>query len=109
MNSNGRCVKHDNPCEFILVDLTRLRDSKKPFILVTQAKQVFYIVDPSDKKWSIVVSGKRSILGTCDVDDDEEYDAYEDSPPVINPKSMDELDVDVGCTRVDHTEVIQLN
>ena len=89
-----------------------MRDSEEPFILATQAKQVFYIVDPSDKKWSIVVPGKRSILGIGDVEDEEEYEAFEDSPPFINPKSVDQDDiddVDVGYTRVDHTEGIHLN
>ena len=57
---------------FTLVDLNRLCDSEEPFILATQAKQVFYFVDPSDKKWSIVVLGKRSILDIGDVDDDDE-------------------------------------
>ena len=86
-----------------------MRDSEEPFILATQAKQVFYIVDPSDKKWSIVVPRKRSILGIGDVEDEEEYDAFEDSPTFINQKSVDEDDVDVGYTRVDHTKGIQLN
>ena len=86
-----------------------MRDSEEPFILATQAKQVFYIVDPSDKKWSIVVPGKRSILGIGDVEDEEEYNAFEDSPPFINPKSVEEDDVDVSYKCVDHTEGIHLN
>ena len=109
VDSNRRCVKNDDPCGFNLVDLTRLRDSEEPFILVAQANQVFYIVDPFDKKWSIVVRGKRSIIGIGDVEDEEEYDAIEDSLPFINPKSVDEDDVNVGCTRVDHTEGINFN
>ena len=52
---------------------------------------------------------KKSILCTCDVEDDEEYDAFKDSPPFINPKSVDEADVDVGYTLVYHTEGIYLN
>ena len=86
-----------------------MRDSEEPFILATQAKQVFYIVDPSDKKWSIVVPEKRSILGIGDVEDEEEYNAFEDSPPFINPKSVEEDDVDVSYKCVDHTEGIHLN
>ena len=62
VDNNRRCIKNDDPCGFTLVDLARLRDSEEPFILATQAKQVFYIVDPSDKKWSIVVPGKRASL-----------------------------------------------
>ena len=78
--------KIDDPCGFTLVDLARLRDSEEPFILATQAKQVFYIVDPSDKKWSIVVSEKRNILVIGDVEDGEEYDAFEDSPALYQSK-----------------------
>ena len=36
-------------------------------------------------------------------------DGFEDSLPFIHPKSVDEYDVDVGYTRVDHTEGIYLN
>ena len=67
-------------CWFTLVDLARLRDSEESFILATQAKQVFYIEDPSDKKWSIIILKKRSILGKGDVEDEEEYEAFEDCP-----------------------------
>ena len=52
---------------------------------------------------------KRSILGIDDVEDEEEYDTFEDSPPFINPKSVYEDDVDVSYTRVDHTEEMHLN
>ena len=83
--------------------------SEEPFIIATQAKQVFYIIDPSDKNWSIVVPGKRSILGIGDVEDEEEYDAFKNSPSFINSKSVDEYYVAVGYTRVDHTEGIHLN
>ena len=57
----------------------------------------------------IVVLGKRSILGIGDITDEEEYDAFEDSLPFINPKSVDEDDVDLSYTRVDHTKGIYLN
>ena len=86
-----------------------MRDSEEPFILATQAKEVFYIVDPSDKKWSIIVPEKRSVLGIGDVKDEKEYDAFEVSSSFINPKSVDQDDVDVGYMRVDHTEGIHLN
>ena len=53
--------------------------------------------------------GKRSIFGIGDVKDEKEYDIFQDSPPFINPKSVDEDNVDVGYTRVDHTKRIHLN
>ena len=39
---------------FTLVDLKRLGHKSDPFILASQAKQVFFVTDPSDVKWSVV-------------------------------------------------------
>ena len=52
------------------------------------------------------------MLGIGDVEDEEEYEAFEDTPPFINQKSVDQddvYDVDVGYMRVEHTEGIHLN
>ena len=49
------------------------------------------------------------ILGIGDVEEEEQYDALEDSLAFINPKSVDENEVHVGYTRVDHTEGKHLN
>ncbi|XP_048502949.1 uncharacterized protein LOC104896462 [Beta vulgaris subsp. vulgaris] len=93
--NNLRFVRKDGPCGFTLVDLGHLRESDEPFILATHAKQVFYVRDLVDHKWCIVVPGKISILGISDVDVEEEYDAFEDSPPFINPKIDVTRDADV--------------
>ena len=47
---------------------------------------------------------KRSILGIRDVHDEEDYYAFEDSPPFINPKSVEKDDIVVGYMRVDHID-----
>ncbi|KAK9212492.1 hypothetical protein WN943_001874 [Citrus x changshan-huyou] len=39
---------------FTLVDLNRLGHKSDPFILASQATQVFYITDQLDKRWSVV-------------------------------------------------------
>ncbi|XP_057249588.1 uncharacterized protein LOC130590939 isoform X2 [Beta vulgaris subsp. vulgaris] len=82
VDNNRRCVRNDDPCGFTLVDLSRLRETEEPFVIASQVKQVFFVTDPADHKWSIVVPGKRSILGIGDVDNEEEYDAFEDLPPL---------------------------
>ncbi|XP_021775493.1 uncharacterized protein LOC110739334 [Chenopodium quinoa] len=84
-----RNIRHD---DFTLVDLGHLRDSLEPFILASQAKQVFYVTDPADPKWSIVLASKRRILGVGDVEDEDEYDAFDDSPPFTAPR-VDEQDL----------------
>ncbi|XP_062103264.1 uncharacterized protein LOC133814298 [Humulus lupulus] len=52
-SNNG--VKVDE-LSFTLVDLKRLGYKSEPFILGTQAKQVFYVEDSLDSRWSIVLS-----------------------------------------------------
>ncbi|XP_021717904.1 uncharacterized protein LOC110685685 [Chenopodium quinoa] len=101
-----RCnVRHD---DFTLVDLGHLRDSLELFILASQAKQVFYVTDLADPKWSIVLASKRRILGVGDVEDEEEYDAFDDSPPFTAPRLdvANDVDKDANYVRSDHNEGI---
>ncbi|XP_056695260.1 uncharacterized protein [Spinacia oleracea] len=78
--NNRRGIKLDDN-NMTIVNMTRLRDTSEPFTFASQAKQVFYIRDNVDHDWSVVVKGKRYILGAGDVDDEEEYDQFDDSPP----------------------------
>ncbi|KAL0536464.1 hypothetical protein IC582_025413 [Cucumis melo] len=51
-NENG--VRIDD-LHFTLVDLSRIRHSSDSFIIATYGQQVFYVLDPVDPRWSIVV------------------------------------------------------
>nr|GEY59369.1 hypothetical protein [Tanacetum cinerariifolium] len=51
---NHNRVKHDPNLGYTLVDLNILGHKDDPFILVSQARQVFYVKDQMDKKLSIV-------------------------------------------------------
>ena len=50
---------------FTLVDLSRLGYKSEPFILASQAKQVFYIEDPSDCRWSVVLLASEREYNDC--------------------------------------------
>ncbi|XP_010693722.1 uncharacterized protein LOC104906639 [Beta vulgaris subsp. vulgaris] len=110
VDNNERYIRKDGPCGFTLVDLGQLRDSKESFVLASQVKQVFYVTDPADKKWSIVVPGKRSILGVGDVEDEEEYDAFKDTSPFTIPNFhlTDVVELETRCMRADHGEGIMV-
>ncbi|KAL0554078.1 hypothetical protein IC582_007989 [Cucumis melo] len=41
---------------FVLVDLKRIGHKSDSFLMATQARQVFYVEDPSDARWSIVLT-----------------------------------------------------
>ena len=49
-------VRQDN-IGFTLVDLERIGYKDEPFIMATQARKVFYVQDPSDSRWSVVLQG----------------------------------------------------
>ncbi|RVW14951.1 hypothetical protein CK203_106748 [Vitis vinifera] len=52
-NKNG--IKVDK-LRFTLVDFSKIGHKLDPFILASQAKQIFYVEDQLDPKWSIVLS-----------------------------------------------------
>jgi hypothetical protein len=107
-NQNG--VKRDEIFPGLtLVNFDRLSDSDEPFILASLAKQVFYVVDNIDPRWRVVAQGKRHILGIDDVVDEDEYDEYDDTPPlpmVVQPLPEEEDANNTNHMRTDHTEGI---
>ncbi|KAL0556088.1 hypothetical protein IC582_004595 [Cucumis melo] len=52
-NSGGVRI---NELGYILVDLNRVGHKSDSFILASQAKKVYYIEDPSDVRWSVVLT-----------------------------------------------------
>ena len=55
-----------------------------------------------------MLAGKRRILGIGDVTDENEYDAFDDTPPFIVSKPVVEIDInnDAIHIREDHNEGI---
>ncbi|KAL0553560.1 hypothetical protein IC582_007458 [Cucumis melo] len=41
---------------YVLIDLNRIGHKSDSFILASQAKQVFYVEDPSDVRWSVLLT-----------------------------------------------------
>ena len=93
---NQRGVKTDR-YGFTLVDRTKFRETDEPFILADHAKQIFYIdVKHAHKGWSVVVDGKRQILGVEGVVDEDEFDKFDDPLPlstgVLQQPDMDNFE-----------------
>ncbi|KAL5162386.1 hypothetical protein HKD37_07G019514 [Glycine soja] len=59
---------------FTLVDLKKLGYHNDPFIMVEQARQVFYVQDPCDERWCVVLQGKK--VGVNIEDDDSYMETY---------------------------------
>ncbi|KAL0534278.1 hypothetical protein IC582_028567 [Cucumis melo] len=47
---------------YVLVDLNRVGHKLDSFILASQAKQVFYVEDPSDVRWSVVLTSPQRVF-----------------------------------------------
>ena len=89
---------------FTSVDLQKVGYKDDPFIMAAQAKQVFYVQNPCESRWSVVLQGKTTCIGhhieasTLDV---SEMLAFSQQMPFINAE--DEED-DVHANRNNHDE-----
>ena len=81
---------------FTLVDFSKIGHKSDPFILASQAKQVFYVEDQLDPKWSIVLSiplkDFNNIEGLDDFTDNcmEHHPFINSMPEVESFDAMDE-------------------
>ncbi|XP_012832644.1 PREDICTED: uncharacterized protein LOC105953520 [Erythranthe guttata] len=55
--SKGRRQK-ENDDGFTLVNFTKIRRQSEPFVLASQVQQVFYVADPIEKDWHVVIKTK---------------------------------------------------
>jgi len=89
---------------FTLVDLQKVGYKDGPFIMAAQARQVFYIQDPCDSRWSVVLQGRTISIGRhIDglANDVSNMPPFCQQMPSINDDN-EEDDVHANCT--DHDE-----
>ncbi|KAL4032723.1 hypothetical protein IC575_005804 [Cucumis melo] len=84
-NSGG--IKNDE-LGFVLVDLSRVGHKNHSFIFVTQAKQVFFVEDPSDSRWSIVLTPPQRDFA-------DQYNDEELGDTVLNCQRMPKATIDI--------------
>ncbi|XP_029126195.1 uncharacterized protein LOC114914885 [Cajanus cajan] len=88
---------------FTMVDLSKVGHKDEPFIMANQATQVFYVKDPIDERWSVVLQD-RSVHNF----DDSTAQFWESlSFSTRMPTNNKEIEQDdVHATRNDHDEGI---
>ncbi|KAL0558794.1 hypothetical protein IC582_003376 [Cucumis melo] len=86
---------------FVLVDLSRVGHKNDSFIFATQAKQVFFVEDPSDSRWSVVLTPPQREF-TDQYNDDELGDT------ILNCQGMPKATIDIE-SRLDLDENITLS
>jgi len=98
-----------NDFEFTLVDLKKLAYQNEPFIMAKQAKQMFYVQDPCDERWSMALHRKN--IGLNLEDDDSTLDTcltpFSTQMPNINGEEEVD-DVHANCNDHDEGELINI-
>ncbi|KAL2933808.1 ATP-dependent protease ATPase subunit HslU [Bienertia sinuspersici] len=74
---NNTGVEHDALSGSTIVNFDKEGHKEDPYVLANQVKQVFYVIDPTDKKKSIVIT-PRSRHAHDEYDDDIESDEEEE-------------------------------
>ena len=62
------------------VNRTTMAYHADPFILASDATEIFIAKDPLHKNCHVVMHGKRRVLGVDDVVDEDEYDEFDELP-----------------------------
>ena len=76
------------------VNLTTVAYKNDPFVPANLVHQVFYIVDPKNKRRHIVMPSKRSIIGVDGVISEEDYNQMDIVPgPLCSIKQRDQDEV----------------
>jgi len=101
---NGNTSVHQDDLGFTLVDLNKVGYMDEPFIMAEQARQVFYVQDPCNSRYFVVLHGRPSHLN--DAQHGSMLDIFETPSFSKNMPSINEFyDVDdVQATRNDHDE-----
>ena len=91
-----------NDIQFMLVDLKKLAYQNDPFIIEEQTKEVFYVQDPCNERWLVVLQGKT--IGVNVENDDSLIDTYiSHLSTQISPNIVREVEADdVHANHNDH-------
>ena len=73
---------------FTIVDHNKVGYKDDPWILAQSVAQVFYILDPKDEKKYIVAPGKQRIIGVDGVEDEEEYNQFDEVPFFVDTERI---------------------
>jgi hypothetical protein len=85
-----------NDYGFTIVDLTNVGNKDEPWVLAATVAQVFYIFDPKDEKKYIVVPKKQWVVRVDDVEDEEEYNQYDEVPSFVDTRRINIVETKIS-------------
>jgi hypothetical protein len=98
-------VKHPHGIDvdeygFTIVDLRNVGHKDEPWALTSTVAQVFYILDPKDEKKHIVVPGKQWVVGVDNVEDEEEYNQFDEVPFFVDTIMINIIEIKISYSNV---------
>jgi hypothetical protein len=98
-------VKHSYGIEvdeygFTIVYLRNVGQKDEPWVFASTVAQVFYILDPEDEKKCIVVPGKQRVVGVDNVEDEEEYNQFDDLPFFVDTTRINIIETNISYSNV---------
>jgi hypothetical protein len=72
----------------------------EPWVLASIVAQVFYILDPKDEKKHIVVPGKQQLVRIDNMEDEEEYNQFDEVPIFVDAPRINIVETKVSYSNV---------
>jgi hypothetical protein len=89
-----------NVYKFTIVDLGNEGHKDDPWVLASTVAQVFYILDPKDEKKHIVVPGKQWVVGVDNMEDEEEYNQFDEVPFFVDTTRINTVETKISYSNV---------
>jgi hypothetical protein len=94
-------VKHPKDIEvdeygFTIVGLRNVGHKYEPWVLTSTIAQVFDILDLKYEKKDIVVPGKQRVVGDDNVEDEEEYNQFDDVPFFVDTTRINIIETKIS-------------
>jgi hypothetical protein len=98
-------VKHPYGIEvdeygFTIVHLRNVDHKDEPWVLTSTVAQVFYILDPKDEKKHIVVPGKQRVVEVDNVEDEEEYNQFDEVPFFVDTTMINIIETKISYSNM---------
>jgi hypothetical protein len=85
---------------FTIVDLRNVDHKDEPWVLASTVAQVFYILDPKDKKKHIVVPSKQWVIRVDNVEDEEEHNQFDEASFVVDKTRINIIETKISYSNV---------
>jgi hypothetical protein len=98
-------VKHQHGIEvdeygFTIVELRNMGHKDEPWVLASIVAQVFYILDLKDENKHIVVPGKQQVVGVDNVEDEEEYNQFDNVPFFVDTTTINIVETKISYSNM---------